>query len=281
MGVVFEISSWAGVVVKRTVPIVVVEPRTLLREGVMALLHGTAYRIVFSGCAVSDLPGPRLAPEPPQLAVLGLSGNLQENAASIRKLRELWPECKVVALGDRAGLFELKDILNCGFDGILFNVASAEALLKVFDLVLLGQHVVIFDRGQFGQSSQVVIEGPELSPVSAHNGGNRDPEAVSAAADSALPVNGGPKPVHPAAVHLSNRERQILACVARGDANKLIAHSCSITEATVKAHLKAILRKISVRNRTQAALWAIDHSIDINLQSPLHRKEHGNGAAAT
>ena len=58
---------------------------------------------------------------------------------------------------------------------------------------------------------------------------------------------------------LSQREREIMACLTRGESNKLIAHNCSIAEATVKVHLKAILRKIAVHNRTQAALWASAH----------------------
>jgi DNA-binding NarL/FixJ family response regulator len=61
--------------------------------------------------------------------------------------------------------------------------------------------------------------------------------------------------------NLSDREHQILACLARGDSNKAIARHCSIAETTVKAHLKAILRKIAVRNRTQAAIWALGNGL--------------------
>jgi hypothetical protein len=41
--------------------------------------------------------------------------------------------------------------------------------------------------------------------------------------------------------------------------NKFIACRLMITEATVKVHVKAILRKIQVENRTQAATWALRH----------------------
>jgi two-component system, NarL family, nitrate/nitrite response regulator NarL len=43
-----------------------------------------------------------------------------------------------------------------------------------------------------------------------------------------------------------------------GDANKVIARKVDIAEATVKVHVKAILRKIRVQNRTQAAIWAMN-----------------------
>jgi two-component system nitrate/nitrite response regulator NarL len=220
-----------------------------------------------------------VVPEFPQLAILGLSGDSQENSDAVRKLREFSPECKIVAIVERADIFDLNQLLNCGIDSILFNVASAEALLKVFDLVLLGQHVIIFDRGQIIESNhQVANIGHELSPSSAPQGGNGDTD-FSSGAEGAPSMNGGvPDGIESASVQLSNRERQILACVARGDANKLIARSCSITEATVKAHLKAILRKISVRNRTQAALWAIDHSVTVRRNPVTHKNGESNGA---
>ena len=55
---------------------------------------------------------------------------------------------------------------------------------------------------------------------------------------------------------LSEREREVLAMVARGLPNKLIARELSISEKTVKAHLTNVFRTIGVTDRTQAALWA-------------------------
>jgi DNA-binding NarL/FixJ family response regulator len=55
---------------------------------------------------------------------------------------------------------------------------------------------------------------------------------------------------------LSDREREVLAMVARGLPNKLIARELAISEKTVKAHLTSVFRAIGVTDRTQAALWA-------------------------
>jgi DNA-binding NarL/FixJ family response regulator len=60
---------------------------------------------------------------------------------------------------------------------------------------------------------------------------------------------------------LSAREVQILRRLLVGDSNKMIANVLGITEATVKVHLKGLLRKISVANRTQAAIWARNNGI--------------------
>ena len=59
--------------------------------------------------------------------------------------------------------------------------------------------------------------------------------------------------------HLSAREKCVLRYLVKGYSNKLIARKIDVAEATVKVHIKAILRKIQVLNRTQAAMWAINH----------------------
>jgi DNA-binding NarL/FixJ family response regulator len=55
---------------------------------------------------------------------------------------------------------------------------------------------------------------------------------------------------------LSEREREVLALVADGLPNKLIARRLEISEKTVKAHLTRVFAQIGVTDRTQAALWA-------------------------
>jgi two-component system, NarL family, nitrate/nitrite response regulator NarL len=59
---------------------------------------------------------------------------------------------------------------------------------------------------------------------------------------------------------LSDRERQIVEGLVKGHPNKTIARACGITEATVKVHMKAILRKVPCTNRTQVAIWALEHA---------------------
>jgi DNA-binding NarL/FixJ family response regulator len=57
---------------------------------------------------------------------------------------------------------------------------------------------------------------------------------------------------------LSERERQIIDGLIKGQPNKTIARACGIAEATVKVHMKAILRKVPCSNRTQVAIWALE-----------------------
>ena len=60
----------------------------------------------------------------------------------------------------------------------------------------------------------------------------------------------------PPGFQLSEREREVLALVAEGLPNKLIARRLEISEKTVKAHLTRVYQQIGVSDRTQAAIWA-------------------------
>jgi two-component system nitrate/nitrite response regulator NarL len=63
---------------------------------------------------------------------------------------------------------------------------------------------------------------------------------------------------------LSLKETCILRRLISGASNKEIARNYSIAEATVKVHVAAILRKIRVRNRTQAAIWALNNHLSMD-----------------
>jgi two-component system nitrate/nitrite response regulator NarL len=78
---------------------------------------------------------------------------------------------------------------------------------------------------------------------------------------------------------ISDRELQILDGLVKGHGNKMIARECAITEATVKVHMKSILRKICVANRTQAAIWALEHGYCTHLPETRKIEQAANGAA--
>lgn len=61
---------------------------------------------------------------------------------------------------------------------------------------------------------------------------------------------------------LSTREIGVVQRLAQGDCNKEIARVIGVTEATTKVHVKAIMRKLGVANRTQAAVWAVRNGHD-------------------
>jgi two-component system, NarL family, response regulator LiaR len=82
--------------------------------------------------------------------------------------------------------------------------------------------------------------------------------------DAAARVLGELRRPQTTAPELTARERDVLTLVARGMANKAIAQELSLSEKTVKTHVSAILRKLDVTDRTQAALRAVrEHLVDL------------------
>ena len=58
---------------------------------------------------------------------------------------------------------------------------------------------------------------------------------------------------------LTRREKEILRMVSAGLSNKLIGRELDIAEATVKVHVKHLLKKMGLRSRVEAAVWAVEH----------------------
>lgn len=94
---------------------------------------------------------------------------------------------------------------------------------------------------------------------------------IAALGEFALPsslaehLSGTPKDVEVAP--LSPKELMVLRCLAKGQANKEISRSLGIAEATTKVHVKAIMRKLGVSNRTQVAVWAVRNGFDRSMLS--------------
>ncbi len=62
---------------------------------------------------------------------------------------------------------------------------------------------------------------------------------------------------------LTKREVEILRHIARGDSNKMIGNGLGIAESTVKVHIKNLLKKLSLRTRVEAAVWAVENKITL------------------
>lgn len=151
--------------------------------------------------------------------------NLADFASDIQALKTRDVPPWIVFMARRLNAAEIADSFALGGDGYLLEEISPAALVESLNLVILGEKVF---------PSQLV----ELLADADWTGA----KANSAQAHSPL---------------LSDRELEIVKWLVRGAPNKMIAAKTSITEATVKVHIKAILKKIGVHNRTQAAIWAL------------------------
>ena len=183
------------------------------------------------------------------MAIVGIdpqNGNLDEVAASIRLLRSLLPDGKVVLVAEADGRIDLQRARALSPDACIFNLGSRDALIKVLELTFLDQRVFVFARSIATPSKEDVEFTDRARGLQSD-----DP--------CRLGINGH---------RLSLRESQVVTCLVQGKSNKEIARFYNLSEATVKVHLKAILRKTSAQNRTQVAIWAIKHGFrDLSLES--------------
>jgi two-component system nitrate/nitrite response regulator NarL len=190
-------------------------------------------------------------------------GGLDGAADNIRTLRTRFTCPTIVIVAETRNPVDLQQIISLVPDAYIANLTSRELLLKVLDLLALAQPVLVL-------SSVVTTASPSeplarREPLEGVAGNGHGPaSAPDNACDRAGPL-------------FSQRERQVLCQLARGASNKQIARLLSITESTVKVHLKALLRKIGARNRTQAAIWAVGR--DCSILSPLAQSPAKNASS--
>jgi two-component system nitrate/nitrite response regulator NarL len=81
-------------------------------------------------------------------------------------------------------------------------------------------------------------------------------------------------------VHPIGQEIIILRCVANGESNRLIGKKLGISEADLRIHIKQILKKLRVSNRTQAAPWAVARGLAVPPRASFQLGEITGGNAA-
>jgi two-component system nitrate/nitrite response regulator NarL len=241
---------------------VIVTPRALLREGLTSLLHGTRYKVVATAARPAELSSGCCPAGQQTLAIFGMdlqTRNLDGAAESIRLLRSLLPDGKIVLVADTDVQIDPQRLVPLSPDACIFDFGSRDVLIKVLELTFLDQRVFVFAK-----SNATFEEGVEL------------PERARS-----LPPDGNRR-LGINDQSLSPRESQILTCLVQGNSNKAIARIYNLSEATVKVHLKAILRKIKAHNRTQAAIWAIGHGFaDLSLGKALGKATSRSSPAPT
>lgn len=232
---------------KRIVTALIVDPSPLFREGLRRILGGASYRPVQTAASVDEVAAETLADPELSLCIVGMGTDREAALQAIHRVKGLNPSLPVVLLGPRCDNDFVVAALKAGAGGFLLKNVSCEALLKSLDLVVLGEVVVpaaFFHHQAIGELPQAA-ETTHMTDI-------EPPSAIEPATTA----------VAPATHRLSNRETTILRDLVQGASNKCIARRLEITEATVKVHIKGILRKIQAKNRTQAAIWAINHLVE-------------------
>lgn len=229
----------------------IVASRRWFREGLKGLLQALDIGSLFDAESLDECVAALRAEDRPSVAIISLEGDeerLLRDLDTIRKWREQLTETKWVVLSSNLTPTILLAALQSGVDGVFHVDTSEHVLRRAVELILLGQ--VLFPS----EMSRMLLGA--LRPALA-NIVTADPTRMTEPSVS-QPVERKPEQRVP----LSPRERQILQCLVAGYPNKIIARELDIAEATVKVHIKGLLRKVKASNRTQAAIWAMNERAD-------------------
>jgi DNA-binding NarL/FixJ family response regulator len=222
---------------------VLVGPSELFREGLSRILDAAKFRILFSAACIHDLLQKPLPQHRSILLIMDVGGaGADAEFAQIADFKAIYPTSRVVALADHGRSTDIVSAFRAGADGYLTKIAAYDTFIKALELVMLGQMVLPAET-----STLIKDIRRDMEYVSSHYD-LADVAVKMENEEGGLSV-------------LSDREKCILRRLIEGESNKTIAREINIAEATVKVHVKAILRKIRVRNRTQAAVWAMNHGM--------------------
>jgi two-component system, NarL family, nitrate/nitrite response regulator NarL len=205
--------------------ILIIDDHPLFRKGVSQLI-AMAPHLQLVGEASSGEQGVAMARElDPDLILLDLHMKSMSGIDTLKAIRDAGLDCRVVILTVSDSADDLVAAIRSGADGYLLKDMEPEDLLAAIDQTLNGSTVI----------------GERLNGLLAR--AIRD-EAAEHQRDSAT---------------LTKREQEILDGLVHGRSNKLIARNLDITEATVKVHVKNLLKKLGFRSRLEAAVWAVGH----------------------
>ena len=168
----------------------------------------------------------------PDLVLLDLNLGDHQGASGVDKLRAKAPDTPILVISAEKETQIILQCLSLGAAGFVLKSQPKETLLKAVELVLAGQ-----------------VYFPQINQASNTNQG-----------DSVINMA--------LLEQLTKKQLEVFQLLAEGKANKEICRQLNVAETTVKTHVSEILRKLNVRNRTQAAL-ALDK---VQLAALLHAK---------
>lgn len=205
----------------------IIDDHPLFRKGVAQLITMDE-RLRLVGEASSGEQGIELAKTlNPDLILLDLNMKGMGGIETLHALREADVAARIVILTVSDSAEDLVAAIRAGADGYLLKDMEPEELLARIGDALYGRMVISDSlNGLLARAmrDEVQADARKLAP-------------------------------------LTQRERAILVCLAGGLSNKLIARELDIAEGTVKVHIKNLLKKLKLRSRLEAAVWAIDEGM--------------------
>jgi two-component system, NarL family, nitrate/nitrite response regulator NarL len=201
----------------------------VFKEGVRSLLEKNGFDIAGDWTDPAGLSG---VPEKQTVRlVISIEDEMAGLPERVRGFRALFPDSRIVVICGRGIVPARLPGFARDVDALLLKDISCEGLVGALQLAAAGEKV--YPTAMLPRFS----DQPDLAAVNSN------------------------QPSARASCRLSRQELNIVNCLASGQPNKVIAQYLDITEATVKVHVKTILRKMGATNRTQAAIFAISQGL--------------------
>lgn len=200
----------------------VVDDHPMIRHGLAAMLKAEQ-SMSWVGDAADGSDAMRSIPVlAPDVVLMDLVMPRMDGVDCIRALRPLLPKTRFIILTSLLDPAEVRRAMDAGACGYLLKSASSQELVTVIQMAHRGHRVL----------------APEVT------------DALVARQKEATPGS-----------DLTQRERELLALMARGQSNQQISNGLTIAMPTVKFHVTNILAKLRADNRTEAVLVALRHKL--------------------
>jgi two-component system nitrate/nitrite response regulator NarL len=238
---------------------VLVGQNALLREGLARILSSAGFRIIGSASSIDELilnsPSQQLA----FLLIIDVGEDFDTAFAQLKSFKKQYPAGRVAMLAHKRQQRPMMSAFRLGANAYLSKAASSDAFIATLELVMLGVTslppeiltLICHERDRSRAASHCGDAAHRKDAPDDEDGDVGKMTETTGETNELVPHDTA------SLTPLSIPQQSILRCLIQGDSNKSIARKLAISEATAKAHVKSILRKIRVHNRTQAAIWAI------------------------
>jgi len=213
--------------------VLLIDDHALVRKGLEELLQSRGIEVI--GSAGNGEEGIALAKEKaPDITLLDIKMPGMSGLETLEKIQSEKINTSVLMLSMSRDEADLARALREGAQGYLLKDMDPDELIPALNDAMHGKNVV---AKELIASLTNIIQGKPS-----------EPETI----EPATPLS-----------ELTPREQEILAHIAEGESNKVIARHLGISDGTVKLHVKAILRKLGVHSRVEAAVIAVEHGMRI------------------
>jgi len=212
--------------VEEPIKILIADDHPLIRQGLRVIIETQPDLELVGEASNGEQAVQKALTLHPDIVIMDLQMPIKDGLAATREIAQADPQAQVLVLTSFPDDDNVYAAIKAGAMGFLLKDSSADYLLDAIRTVSHGESVLHPTIAR--KLMQEIKQPPKLPPTT--------------------------EPLTP-------REVEVLGCLTQGMANQQIANELSVSVRTVTTHVRNILDKLHLANRTQAALYALDKGI--------------------